>query len=188
MTVASSLGPSAPMNLPTKALVSDFVQANMSLSRDPGTLRGMHFQRRPPHRRPSLLRCVAGALYDVIVDNPVRQSHLPAELTAAELTAENGLALYCAKKVFAAWASQTLASDTMASYMVAEYYTPESEGGYRHDDPGARDLLGPGRVTVDLEQGTRIGLFDRRRDAQHDYRRRGAGTARVQRTPDPRGP
>jgi len=126
-----------------QGLVSDFVQANMSLSRDPGTLRGMHFQRAPAQET-KLVRCVAGALYDVIVEN---RSDSPTYLQSygAELTAENGLALYVPKGF--AHGFQTLASDTMASYMVDEYYTPESEGGYRHDDPEL-GIYWPREVTV----------------------------------------
>ena len=45
----------------------EFVQDNHSLSRDVGTLRGLHFQA-PPHAQAKLLRCVRGALLDVAVD------------------------------------------------------------------------------------------------------------------------
>jgi dTDP-4-dehydrorhamnose 3,5-epimerase len=39
----------------------------MSLNRDAGTLRGLHFQKSPAQET-KLMRCVTGALYDVIVD------------------------------------------------------------------------------------------------------------------------
>src|SRR5690348_17354843 len=42
-------------------------QANVSLTRRAGTLRGMHYQRKP-HEEDKLVRCARGALWDVIVD------------------------------------------------------------------------------------------------------------------------
>src|SRR5690348_1443550 len=48
-------------------LETSFVQANMSTTARAGTVRGMHFQR-PPHAEVKLVRCVAGAIHDVIVD------------------------------------------------------------------------------------------------------------------------
>ena len=44
-----------------------FLQDNQSFSRDTGTLRGLHFQL-PPHPQAKLVRCLAGAIFDVVVD------------------------------------------------------------------------------------------------------------------------
>ena len=46
---------------------TDFVQDNHSISRDVGTLRGLHFQA-PPHAQAKLVRCGRGAIFDVAVD------------------------------------------------------------------------------------------------------------------------
>src|SRR5437763_1430998 len=43
------------------------VQINNSLSANAGTLRGMHFQL-PPLAESKVVRCIRGALYDVIID------------------------------------------------------------------------------------------------------------------------
>jgi len=48
-------------------LVSRFVQVNNSLSAFKGTLRGMHYQL-PPKAETKLVRCIRGALWDVILD------------------------------------------------------------------------------------------------------------------------
>ena len=48
-------------------LVTRFVQVNNSLSADRGTLRGMHYQL-TPHAETKLVRCIRGALWDVILD------------------------------------------------------------------------------------------------------------------------
>ncbi|MDJ0860375.1 MAG: dTDP-4-dehydrorhamnose 3,5-epimerase [Dinoroseobacter sp.] len=123
-------------------LSTSFVQANMSLSRDPGTLRGLHFQREPAQEA-KLVRCVSGRLFDVIVDiRPESPTYL--QNYSVELSAENGLALYVPKGF--AHGFQTLEPDTVASYMADAFYTPEKEGGYRYDDP-ALGIDWPAKVT-----------------------------------------
>jgi dTDP-4-dehydrorhamnose 3,5-epimerase len=52
----------AAHGLPTR-----MVQANVSFTRQAGTLRGMHFQA-PPHEEDKLVRCMRGAIWDAIVD------------------------------------------------------------------------------------------------------------------------
>ena len=48
-------------------LKNNFVQVNNSLSKNKGTLRGIHYQM-SPMAETKLVRCVQGALFDVIVD------------------------------------------------------------------------------------------------------------------------
>jgi dTDP-4-dehydrorhamnose 3,5-epimerase len=126
-----------------QGLATVFVQANMSLNRETGTLRGLHFQRAPAQET-KLVRCVTGALYDVIVDiRPDSPTHLQS--FGVELTAENGRALYVPKGF--AHGFLTLTPDTTASYMVDEFYTSQAEGGLRYDDP-ALGIDWPGDVRV----------------------------------------
>ena len=111
-------------------LVSTFVQANLTENRVAGTVRGMHFQK-PPYAEVKLVRCVRGAIYDVIVDIRPRS---PTYLTwyAALLSAENGLMMYVPEGF--AHGYQTLTDDSTAFYLVSTAYTPGSEGGLRYDD------------------------------------------------------
>ncbi len=64
----------------------DFVQDNHSFSARKGTLRGLHFQV-PPEPQAKLVRCLAGAIWDVAVDvragSPTYGQWVAAELTAA---------------------------------------------------------------------------------------------------------
>ena len=70
----------------------EFVQDNHSLSREVGTLRGLHYQA-PPHAQAKLVRCGRGALFDVAVD--IRQgSPTYGQWEGYELTAKKGDQLY----------------------------------------------------------------------------------------------
>ena len=115
-----------------QGLVTQFVQANTSLSADPGTMRGLHYQRAPAEET-KLMRCIQGAMWDVIVD--IREGS-PTYLQSfgAELSAENGRQMYVPKGF--AHGFMTLKPDTIAAYMVDAFYTPGVEGGFCHDDPG----------------------------------------------------
>lgn len=107
------------------------VQCNLSFNHRAGTLRGMHYQA-PPATETKLVRCVRGAIFDVIVDlrpnSPTFLQHV-----GVELTAENRRALYV-PELFA-HGYQTLTDDTEVLYMVGEFYTPGAERGLRYDDP-----------------------------------------------------
>lgn len=106
-------------------------QANLSFNEKRGTLRGMHFQA-APHREVKVVRCMQGALYDVIVD--VRpDSDTRGQWMGVELTAENGRALYVPEGF--AHGYLTLTDDTEAVYFVSSFYTPGAERGLRYDDP-----------------------------------------------------
>lgn len=112
-------------------LATEFVQANTSLSAEPGTLRGLHFQHAPAEEA-KLMRCIQGAMWDVIVDNrPGSATYLQSFGT--ELSAENGRQLYVPKGF--AHGFMTLKPDTIAAYMVDAFYTPGVEDGFRWDDP-----------------------------------------------------
>ena len=52
-------------------LVTNWVQMNISLTRDKGTLRGLHFQR-PPKAEAKIVRSLRGAIFDVIFLSVIR--------------------------------------------------------------------------------------------------------------------
>jgi len=112
-------------------LSTEVVQANIAFNHRKGTLRGMHFQH-APHAEVKLVRCVRGALYDVIVDlRP--ESRTWKRWFGVELTAENRRMLYIPEGF--AHGYQTLADESEAYYQVSEFYAPHAEGGVRWDDP-----------------------------------------------------
>ncbi len=115
----------------THGLVGDYVQQNMSTSTKKGTVRGLHLQR-PPHTEAKLVRCVRGAVMDVIVDlrqdSPTYLRHQQFELTES-----NRLQLYVPPGF--AHGFQTLVDDTELSYLMSARYAPASEAGIRWNDP-----------------------------------------------------
>jgi dTDP-4-dehydrorhamnose 3,5-epimerase len=125
-------------------LPATFVQENEAFTKAKHTLRGLHFQR-PPHAETKIVRCVAGAVYDVFVDlragSPTYGQWDGHVLNAAAaprwLVIPKGFAHgYC-----------TLTDDTLFAYKVDAAYAPDAEGGLAWDDPAlaipwpARDPL-----------------------------------------------
>ena len=107
--------------------------AQCSLSRNPraGTLRGLHFQT-APHAETKIVRCVTGAIFDVIVDlRPESATH--GEWVGVELDAARGDALYVPKGF--AHGFQTLVDDTNVLYMISDPYVAAAAAGVRWDDP-----------------------------------------------------
>lgn len=112
-------------------LQTNVEQCNLSGNHRAGTLRGMHFQV-APYPEAKLVRCIRGAIVDVIVDmrpdSPTRLQHV-----AVELTADNRRAFYVPP--YFAHAYQTLTDDTEVLYQVSGSYEPTAERGLRYDDP-----------------------------------------------------
>lgn len=114
-----------------QGLATVFPQCNVSYNRHKGTVRGMHYQA-APDREAKLVRCTAGAIWDVIVDlRPSSRTHL--RWTAVELTAENRRMLYVPEGF--AHGFQILADDSEIFYQMSAFYAPDSARGFRWDDP-----------------------------------------------------
>lgn len=106
-------------------------QASVSYNRKRGTLRGLHFQY-PPAAEEKYIRCISGAILDVIVDlRPESQTYLMHE--AVELSAENGRGIFVPKRF--AHGFITLRDDSELLYFISSVHTPGAEGGIRFDDP-----------------------------------------------------
>ena len=112
-------------------LETRWVQANVGHSNRAGTIRGLHYQA-PPHAEAKLVRCTAGAVFDVAVD--VREeSSTYLQWYGTELSARNGSMLYLPEGV--AHGYQSLTDDAETYYLVSAAYAPAAERGLRWDDP-----------------------------------------------------
>ena len=126
-----------------QGLDSVVVQCSMSFNTKKGTVRGMHYQL-PPFAETKLVRCMRGALYDVIIDlRPDSRTFL--QWVAVELSAENGRTLYVPKGF--AHGFQTLEDNTEAFYQMSEFYAPEHSRGVRWNDP-LFDIAWPDKVSI----------------------------------------
>lgn len=112
-------------------IVGPFVQDNLSWSTKRGTLRGLHYQT-PPFAQGKLVRCLSGAIFDVVVD--LRRGS-PTELQAAsfELDSVVGAMLWIPAGL--AHGFQTLVDDCLVLYKTTAEYRPDHEAGVRWDDP-----------------------------------------------------
>jgi dTDP-4-dehydrorhamnose 3,5-epimerase len=114
-----------------RGLCTRYPQSNLSLNTRAHTLRGMHYQA-APHREAKVVRCVSGAIHDVVVDlregSPTRFRSV-----AVHLSADNRRALYvppgCAHGFL------TLEDETEVLYQMGEFHVPEAARGFRWDDP-----------------------------------------------------
>jgi dTDP-4-dehydrorhamnose 3,5-epimerase len=112
-------------------LATSYPDVNFSLSTRKGTIRGLHYQK-APHEEAKFVRCVRGALFDVIVDlRPGSPTFL--KWAGFEIRAEDYRAIYvpagCAHGI------QSLEDNTEMLYMVSACYQPGAEAGIRWDDP-----------------------------------------------------
>lgn len=108
-----------------------FVQDNHSFSARRGTLRGLHYQA-PPHAQAKLVRCTAGAIWDVAVDFRTGSPTF-GKWTAAELTSANGLQLLIPAGFLHGFV--TLSDTTEVQYKCSDFYAPESDGAVAWNDP-----------------------------------------------------
>lgn len=109
----------------------DFIQDNHSLSQQPGTLRGMHYQL-APKAQTKLIRVTRGAIYDVIIDIR-KNSPTYGEWQGFILTADNKRQLLVPKGF--AHGFCTLVENTEVQYKVDELYSPEHDRGIAWNDP-----------------------------------------------------
>jgi dTDP-4-dehydrorhamnose 3,5-epimerase len=109
----------------------EFVQLNHSYNTFKGTIRGMHYQL-PPYQEIKLIRCVKGAVLDVIVDlranSPTFLQHV-----SVELSAENKKMMYVPENF--AHGFQTLQDNSELIYHHTQFYAPQADTGIRFNDP-----------------------------------------------------
>ncbi len=112
-------------------LVANLSQCSISQNNKAGTLRGMHYQANP-HAEAKLVRCTAGAIYDVIIDLRPTSQTFKAWISLV-LTAENRRMIYIPKGF--AHGFQSLKENSEVFYQVSEFYYPELSLSVRWDDP-----------------------------------------------------
>jgi len=106
-------------------------QINHSMTRQKGSIRGMHFQN-PPYAEMKVVRCVKGSIFDVAVDLR-KASPTFLQWHGEVLSAENMKALVIPEGC--AHGFQSLEDDIEMIYLHTQFYSKQSEGAIRYDEP-----------------------------------------------------
>ncbi|HKB88350.1 MAG TPA: dTDP-4-dehydrorhamnose 3,5-epimerase [Patescibacteria group bacterium] len=114
-----------------KGIKFKMVQTNQAFTKAKGVLRGMHWQTEPKLES-KFFQCLDGEIFDVICDtrpdSPTYGKWQGFNLTGAEfklLFIPGGIA----------HGYETLTDNCKVQYMVSEFYAPETEKGFRWNDP-----------------------------------------------------
>ena len=121
----------SPEEFAEHGLDASLAQCSVSFNEFRGTLRGLHYQAEP-HAEVKLVRCTAGAIFDVAVD--VREGSATRGCwVGVELSAANRKALY----VPAGFAHGLLSLSDGAEvfYQISTAYSPQHSRGVRWNDP-----------------------------------------------------
>lgn len=112
-------------------LASRFVQQSAAWNAAAGTVRGLHVAL-PPAAEAKLVRCIRGAVFDVVADVRPRSQTYGTHV-AVRLDDENRRMLYIPPGC--AHGYQTLTPNAELLYDISEAYREELAGGVAHDDP-----------------------------------------------------
>ncbi len=114
-----------------KKLTNKFIQINNSMTLMKGTIRGMHYQKKP-FEEVKVIRCISGKIFDVVVDlRKSSKSYL--RWYGLELNNNNKKMLYVPRGC--AHGFLTLTNNCEVIYLVSKEYSPRHEMGLRFDDP-----------------------------------------------------
>jgi len=113
-----------------KGLSLKLVQTSFSFNKKRGTLRGMHFQKKP-FEEEKLVRCIRGKIFDVIIDLRLKSSTYKKWISV-ELKSDDLKMIYIPRGF--AHGFQTLEDSTEVLYQISNWFSPEHAKGIRWDD------------------------------------------------------
>jgi dTDP-4-dehydrorhamnose 3,5-epimerase len=117
--------------LSAHGIAFNVVQCNLASTLHAGVVRGLHFQESPAEEQ-KLVRCVAGAVFDALIDMRVESPTYRAVFWA-RLDAVERRSLFIPAGV--AHGYQALADNTEFLYMTDQFYAPGLERGVCYSDP-----------------------------------------------------
>ncbi len=112
-------------------LKADFVQTSLSFNQKINTLRGLHYQQ-SPHQEVKLVKCLHGAIYDVVVDLRVN-SPTYCFWHSEILSSDDGKSILVPEGC--AHGFLTLKENTTILYQISDFYNYSSAAGVRWNDP-----------------------------------------------------
>ena len=107
----------------------------------------MHYQA-PPFAETKVVRCTAGAIYDVVLDLRARSATFK-QWFATVLSAQNRHSIYVPEGCAHGFLTLTDGSEVL--YQMSEFYHPEAGRGVRWNDP-AFQIAWPTRVEIISER------------------------------------
>ena len=111
-------------------LNDNLVQISISFNKKKGTLRGMHFQKKP-FEEAKIVRCTKGKIFDVVIDlRPESKTFM--NWASFELDSNESKILYIPEGF--AHGFQTLEDNTEIVYQISNWYSPEHASGLRWND------------------------------------------------------
>ena len=111
-------------------LNDNLVQISISFNKKKGTLRGMHFQKKP-FEEAKIVRCTKGKIFDVVIDlRPESKTFM--NWASFELDSNESKILYIPEGF--AHGFQTLEDNTELDYQISNWYSPQHASGLRWDD------------------------------------------------------
>jgi dTDP-4-dehydrorhamnose 3,5-epimerase len=114
-----------------RGMNTNWMQSNISMTREPGTLRGLHFQT-APYSEVKLVRCTHGAIWDVVVDLRA-DSPSRGKWFGATLSRQNRTMMYVPEGFAHGFVS--LESGCEVFYLVSNLYSSDHEGILMWNDP-----------------------------------------------------
>ena len=108
-----------------------FVQDNESLSKFKGTVRGLHFQKKPK-KQAKLVSVKQGSIFDVFVDIR-KNSKSFGKYKTVKLKSLDSFLLYIPYGF--AHGFCTLEKNTVVTYKISDFYSPRHEITIKYDDP-----------------------------------------------------
>tara|TARA_B100002019_G_C21271021_1_gene602311 strand:- start:3841 stop:4380 length:540 start_codon:yes stop_codon:yes gene_type:complete len=117
-------------NFETNDLKLNFIQDNLSFTKNKNVIRGLHFQY-PPYQQDKLVRVLTGEVLDVFVDIR-KNSKSYGQYNSIKLNSKINKWILVPKGF--AHGFITLTNDTTVLYKVTEFYKPDHENGIIWND------------------------------------------------------
>lgn len=110
---------------------SKIKQINRTLTKNQGSIRGLHFQH-PPYAEKKIITCIKGSVFDIAID--LRKNSPTFLQHHSEILTDNNLNSFIIPEGFA-HGFQTLTNDVEMLYLHSNEYNKEHEGGLNINDP-----------------------------------------------------
>jgi dTDP-4-dehydrorhamnose 3,5-epimerase len=121
-------------NFGKKKILSNIKQINFSFSKKKGTIRGLHFQKKP-FQEMKIIYCLKGEIYDVIVDLR-KKSKTYKKYLGFKISEDNRNGIIVPEGC--AHGFQTLKANSEVIYFTTEYYNKSKEAGLNFLDPSIK--------------------------------------------------